>query len=406
MVFSLLAANPVFADRDGKDGKDGGNRGSSGDSRSFSGGNQSSRGSSDSNRGRTFSRDSDSNRSNRSSDKIFVPKPDQSQSKQGTQYQVRRPTDNDGRDVLKFTPNNNFKRYTDRNPKDRALVDKEFNTWRNTWNGQKGDGRDNRDWTGSWKNSDRFTNADRIRGDWRGRRQNDLVFGGDWWRDKHRGNYWDFWGDYSRRYNRPWYWWSWANGPRLGSWIVFGWPTPYYWDYGPGEYIAYDNGAMYVNGRWYEPSQVYYDQTVRMIDQRPLSAEAAARMEWMPLGVFAVTPDGLAEPMANVQLAVTKDGIIGGTAFDQRSGAAFTVQGTVDQRTQRAAWSYTNDQNRRVVMETSMYNLTQPEATGLVHYGPNDMRVVELVRLPEPSSGSAPPQTAAPGSLPPPAVQK
>ena len=32
---------------------------------------------------------------------------------------------------------------------------------------------------------------------------------------------------------------------------------------------------------------------------------------------------------------------------------------------------------------------TQPEATGLVHYGPTDMRVVELVRLQEPGSGTA-----------------
>ena len=35
-------------------------------------------------------------------------------------------------------------------------------------------------------------------------------------------------------------------------------------------------------------------------------------------------------------------------------------------------------------METSIYNLTQPEATGLVHYSPTDMKVIELVRLQEP----------------------
>ena len=50
-------------------------------------------------------------------------------------------------------------------------------------------------------------------------------------------------------------------------------------------------------------------------------------------------------------------------------------------------------------METSIYNLTQPEATGLVHYGPTDMRVIELVRLQQPGNESSPA-----GNLPAPAV--
>ena len=40
-------------------------------------------------------------------------------------------------------------------------------------------------------------------------------------------------------------------------------------------------------------------------------------------------------------------------------------------------------------METSVNNLTQNESTGLVHYGPNDQRVVELVRLQDPSNDPA-----------------
>jgi len=276
----------------------------------------------------------------------------------------------------------------DRNFADRDHGDRNSNRWSNTWFGNKGDGRDNRDWSGHWRNSDRFSVADRVRSDFHVRRDNDRFFGSDLWRGRHRGNYWGFWGDYASRYNRPWYWWSGVTGPRLASWIVFGWPSPYYWDYGPGEYIYCDNGGVYVNGRWYEPQPVFYDQTVRLIEQAPvLTAESAARLEWMPLGVFVATPDGVAEPEVTLQLAVTKDGVIGGTAFDPRSDAAFNIVGTVDKRTQRAVWSYTDDRNSRIVMESSVYNLTQPEATGMVHYGPNDMRVVELVRLEEPNNG-------------------
>jgi hypothetical protein len=282
-----------------------------------------------------------------------------------------------------------------RSPQEREFVDRQYKDFQNFWKGNKGDGRDNRDWSGRWRDSDRFNTADRIRRDWRHRDRNNLVFGGDWWRTRHSGRYWNFWGDYAYRHNRPWYWWSWATAPRLASWFVFGWPTPYYWDYGPGEYIYVDNGAVYVNGRWYEPAPAYYEQTVQLIDQAPLTAESAARLDWMPLGVFAVTPDGMDEADVIVQLAVTNNGLIGGTAFDQRVDAAYNIEGAVDKKTQRAAWSYTNDRNNRVVMETSIYNLTQPEATGLVHYGPTDMRMAQLVRLQEPDA-----QTSSSPTLP------
>jgi hypothetical protein len=407
----LVSTGAALADRDGKGGKgDGGGGGgdrSGSSSRSFSGNSDRSR-SSDSNRSSsnnssTFrSKGSDDSNKNLQPPKSFQFKSDQSGSQlKGTRdYEVRRPSDDQVRDLLKQGNNNkNVDRFKDRSAKDRELVDREFNNWRNTWSGDKSDKGDNakvgdnrhdhRDWSGNWKNSDRFTTADRIRSDWRHRKNNDFVFNDNWWNGKHHGNYWNFWGDYGRRYRNPYYWWSWTNGPRLGAWFVFGWPQPYYWDYGPGEYIYADNGAIYVNGRWYEPAPVFYNQTVQLIDRNPpLTTEAAAKLDWMPLGVFAVTPDGLNEPDVTVQLATTKDGLIGGTAFDPKTSAAYNVQGAVDKKTQRAVWSYTNDRNQRVMMETSVYNLTQPEATGLVHYGPNDMRVVELVRLQQPDAGS------------------
>ena len=86
------------------------------------------------------------------------------------------------------------------------------------------------------------------------------------------------------------------TAPVLTSWCDFGWSTPYYWDYGPNEYIYCNNGVVYVNGAWYQPAPVFYQQTVQMIDETPRSrADVAAQQEWLPLGVFAVTPDGLNE---------------------------------------------------------------------------------------------------------------
>jgi hypothetical protein len=54
--------------------------------------------------------------------------------------------------------------------------------------------------------------------------------------------------------------------------------------------------------------------------------------------------------------------------------------------------------------------LTQPEATGLIHYGPDDIQTIELVRLEQPSEGAAattnapvtPPQSTT--TPPPPAL--
>jgi hypothetical protein len=154
-----------------------------------------------------------------------------------------------------------------------------------------------------------------------------------------------------------------------------------------------------VNGRWYQPAPVFYDRTVEIVERAPeLTPDEAAELEWLPLGVFAVTPDGAAQADVLVQLAVTTDGVISGTAFDERTDAASPIEGMVDKETQRAVWSYNDARDQRIVMETSIYNLTQPEATGLVHYGPDDFRVVQLVRLEQPEAGAA--STTATGVLP------
>jgi hypothetical protein len=146
---------------------------------------------------------------------------------------------------------------------------------------------------------------------------------------------------------------------------------------------------------------VFYDRTVQLVETAPdLTGEEALQLEWMPLGVFAVTPDGAAEANVLVQLAVTQDGVIGGTAFNTQNEQSFPIEGIVEKETQRAVWSYTDGQGRKVIQETSIFNLTQSEATGLVHYGPDDIRVIQLVRLEQPADQ---PAAAAEGVLPTPA---
>ena len=271
--------------------------------------------------------------------------------------------------------------------------------WQKWRGGDLGKG-DHRDWSGRWRDGKRFDVAHNIRNHWRGRDwkdHHDVPFHGDWWR--HHGHHrhhhhhhwghswWNNWGWYASFHNRPYYWWNWCSAPRLRTWFAFDWATPYYWDYGPGEYIHCDDNVIYVNGQWFAPAPVYYEQTVQLAESAPVIApEQAAQVEWLPLGVFAVSRDGVVDKNLMVQLAVTKDGVISGTALNQATGATFDIAGSVDKQTQRAAWTYVDETGKRIAMETSVFNLTQPESTALLQNGPEDMKVVELVRLEEPKA--------------------
>ena len=191
---------------------------------------------------------------------------------------------------------------------------------------------------------------------------------------------------YASLHYRPHYWWSWSSAPRLRTWFVYDWATPYYWDYGPGEYIHCYNNVIYVNGVWHAPAPVYYERTVLLAESAPeITVEQAAEIEWLPLGVFVVSRDGVVDNNVLVQLAVTKDGVIGGTVLNQATGVTFDISGTVDRESQRAAWTYVDETSKQIAMETSIFNLTQPESTALLHNGPEDMKVVQLVRLEEPN---------------------
>jgi hypothetical protein len=294
--------------------------------------------------------------------------------------------------------------------------DGDYRRWREgAWDrdGRDGDRRgDNRDWSGRWRDGDRFDKAWQVRDHWRNRwgdrwhdrdwdDWHDFPFHVGWWGGNHwHGRHWSFWDRH--HHGDDWFWWTWAAAPLLFNHFDYGWHTPYYWDYGPGEYIYYDDGIVYVNGQWYQPAPVFYENTVELVEEAPvLTEEQAAQAEWLPLGVFAVTREGQAEADLMVQIAVTTEGIIGGTVHDQASGITYQAEGTVEKDTQRAVWSYTNDRNQRILMETSVFNLTQPEATGLVHYGPDNIQVIELVRL-EPPEGAG---VAVESELPAPPAQ-
>ena len=121
-----------------------------------------------------------------------------------------------------------------------------------------------------------------------------------------------------------------------------------------------------------------------------MTDEQAGKTEWLPLGVFALTNEGVNASSMYLQLALSKDGVIAGTFYNESTGATHPVEGMVDEKTQRAVWKAADGSNANLVMETGVFNLTKDQAPVLVHFGPEQTQTALLVRLDEserPESG-------------------
>jgi hypothetical protein len=262
------------------------------------------------------------------------------------------------------------------------------------WDGQKWDGH-----KGDGHKGNNFPNGDQVRNDWKknwnkhwddDHDHHHIPFNSGWWVGN---NHWAL----CNRWNGPWhnnnwFWWNWCSAPLLTTWVDFGWNQPCYWDYGPGGYVTYYNDAVYVGGARYATTLDYYAQVYGLAHSVPaFTPDQAAAIEWQPLGVFSITrPNGASNEL--VQLAVSRDGILSGTSFNQDTGQSRPIQGRVEEATQRAAWCYA-DVRDSTVMETSLYNLTEPQCTALAHFGPVKYELWQLVRLDQPGVGEPlPPQ--------------
>ena len=157
-----------------------------------------------------------------------------------------------------------------------------------------------------------------------------------------------------------------------------------YFTYGSGGTVYYENNVVYVNGEQYGPPDKYYSQVNVLATSVPeMTDEQAAELEWLPLGVFAITAEGVNASSMYLQLAVTKNGIVGGTFYNESTGVTHPIEGAVDEETQRVAWKAVDGSNTNMVMETGLFNLTQDQAPVLVHFGPDQTQTALLVRLDE-----------------------
>ena len=107
-------------------------------------------------------------------------------------------------------------------------------------------------------------------------------------------------------------------------------------------------------------------------------------VQWLPLGVFAMADkDGSVEDSTLfMQLAISKEGIIAGTFQNTATDKSVEVEGTIDSKSQRAAWGPVD--GSWPIMETGIYNLTENEAGALLHFEDGQTQQWTLVRLDEP----------------------
>lgn len=180
---------------------------------------------------------------------------------------------------------------------------------------------------------------------------------------------------------RPAAWYGaglWAGLAWGGMLGWFGWPValePIYFDY--GNTIVYQGDTVYINNQPGPSAAQYYQQAQTLAESN--AAADKKTDEYNSLGVFALVQGEQGDASEVFQLAVNKAGIIHGNYQNVLTSTVLPVRGAVAEKTQRAAW--TVGDNKDVVYDTGIYNLTKDEAPVLIHFGKERTQQWMLVRL-------------------------
>ena len=130
-----------------------------------------------------------------------------------------------------------------------------------------------------------------------------------------------------------WHWWAGATVGALTGWFVgSAWSRPVYYNYGGGGNVYYESNTVYVDGSEYCSADEYYQQAEQIAESVPeYSEDQAEQLEWLPLGVWAVTQEGVTDSNRLIQLAVNKEGVIAGTYYNETTSSSIPIEGSVDQ---------------------------------------------------------------------------
>jgi hypothetical protein len=160
---------------------------------------------------------------------------------------------------------------------------------------------------------------------------------------------------------------------------------PVYYDYGTT--VVYQGDTVYINGEEAATAEQYAGQAMQLSDAGR-EAQPPEKEEWQPLGVFALVRGEEQTSDKIFQLAVNKDGVIRGNYYDAFADNTLPVYGSVDKKSQRAAWSI--GEKKDVVFEAGVANLTRDETPILVHYSADNTQQFALVRVEQPKGAPEP----------------
>jgi hypothetical protein len=153
-----------------------------------------------------------------------------------------------------------------------------------------------------------------------------------------------------------------------------------YYEY--GDNVVYSGETVTFNGVTEIPAEQYVQQATDLASVGQEAKVDPKTEEFQPLGVFAMVGEGETKATNIFQLAVNKDGIIRGEYYNALTDTTEPVYGSVDKKTQRAAWTVAD--RKTPVYEAGIANLTKDETTMLVHFGKGKSQQFALVRIQQP----------------------
>ncbi|TWU04350.1 hypothetical protein [Stieleria varia] len=195
----------------------------------------------------------------------------------------------------------------------------------------------------------------------------------------------------------PFYGWRRPTRVAFAAYLGAAWftPTPVYYAYGTGGNVYYENNTVYVNGEAAGTPEAYAQDAISIAASAPAppATEAAAgaadastqpEEEWLPLGVFAYTKEGVDDSQAMIELAVNKQGVLAGTYYNEATKVSRSLKGSIDKDSRRAVVGFADGENTDTVLEMGVDNLTEDEVSALLHRGTEESEPVLLVRLEAP----------------------
>ena len=237
------------------------------------------------------------------------------------------------------------------------------------------------------------------------------AFHNNWWNNHPYAWGRGYWNDYY-----PWQWATW--GGLAGYWGVGLSSLPVYYDY--GDNITFDNsGNVDYGSDAVCSASDYYQQAYDLAAAGPADqpamppppaanaaagtsssvvvqtnaskvakANAAARGEWKPFGVYSLVQGGQTSSSSLFQLCTNKKGQIRGNYFSALTDETEPVKGSIDLKRMRACW--TVGKNSHVVYDTGVANLLKDQSPILIHFGKDSVQQWTLVRIKNAESNKQP----------------